>query len=109
MPVYDYRCTTCGDFTVLRPMAEYDQPYPCPDCDQFAPRVLLTVPAFAMMDGAVRTAIATNERSAHAPRRAQKGHGTDCSCCTGASTGRTFRAKDGSKSFPKARPWMISH
>ncbi len=107
MPVYDYACQACGEFTVLRPMAEYDQPHPCPGCGNFAPRVLLSVPFMATMDNTRRTAIATNERSRHAPRRVDRPHVANCSCCTG--TGRTFRTKDGSKSFPQSRPWMISH
>ena len=28
MPVYDYLCPGCGPFTMLRPMAEFDAPYP---------------------------------------------------------------------------------
>ena len=28
MPVYDYLCADCGPFTMLRPMAEFDAPYP---------------------------------------------------------------------------------
>ena len=109
MPVYDYSCVACGEFTVLRPMAEYDQPHPCPGCGAFAPRVLLTVPALAMMDGARRIAMATNERNSHAPRRAEKSHGSNCTCCGGLNSGRTRHGKDGSKSFPSARPWMVSH
>ena len=44
MPTYDYECPDCGPFNEVRPMAEFDQPQPCPDCNQAAPR-LLTAPA----------------------------------------------------------------
>jgi putative FmdB family regulatory protein len=46
MPNYDYECENCGPFTENRPMAEFDQPQPCPDCGDPAPR-LLTCPALA--------------------------------------------------------------
>jgi len=44
MPNYEYECETCGPFVENRPMAEFDQPQPCPDCNDMAPR-LLTCPA----------------------------------------------------------------
>jgi len=108
MPVYDYDCSDCGTFTVLRPMAEYLQPHPCPGCGYSAGRVLLTAPAFAGMDAGRRTAIATNERSANAPKRSA-GHRPGCACCVSTTSKRTRIGKDGSKSFPASRPWMISH
>lgn len=109
MPVYDYRCADCGDFTEMRPMAEFDLPHPCPGCGEDASRVILTVPSMAMMDSGQRTAMATNERSRHAPRRGERSHPSNCSCCKPGRSGRTLRADDGSKSFPSSRPWMISH
>lgn len=113
MPVYEYDCGRCGAFAALRPMAEFADPQPCPDCGSPAPRVLLTAPMLATMDAGKRSAIATNERSAHAPKRlsASAGHGPNCGCCgSGNRRGRkTVRAADGSKSFPNSRPWMISH
>ncbi len=110
MPVYDYNCSHCGGFTAFRPMAQYQQPHPCPGCGVDAEREL-TVPAFAMMDAGRRTAMATNERSSNAPTRfnASSGHGSGCSCCSTTPSRRTRLGKDGSKSFPSARPWMISH
>lgn len=111
MPVYDYGCAECGNFTVFRPMAEYQLPHPCPGCGASADRVMLTVPAFANMDSGRRSAMATNERSAHAPRHFNKkaGHAAGCGCCATTTSRRTLTGKDGSKSFPSARPWMISH
>jgi putative FmdB family regulatory protein len=111
MPAYDYGCPACGTFTAFRPMAEYQEPHPCPGCGEPAERVLLRMPAFASMDAGQRTAMATNERSANAPRRfaASSGHGPGCGCCSGAASKRARVGNDGSKSFPTARPWMISH
>ncbi len=67
MPTYDYECADCGPFTETRPMSEYAQPQPCPDCGEQAPR-LLTAPALG--GGA-------QEVSA-APARAHPG---GCGCC----------------------------
>ena len=67
MPTYDYECADCGPFTEVRPMAEYAQPQPCPDCGQQAPR-LLTAPA---LGGGAQEVTA-------APARA---HAGGCACC----------------------------
>ena len=104
MPVYDYLCETCGPFTEARPMAEFAAPQACPECAQAAPRALLSVPALAMMPAARRAAFATNERSANAPRR---GHAAGCGCC--APRRGKLAAEPAAKSFPAARPWMLSH
>lgn len=33
MPMYDFNCQKCGsDFTLRRPIAEIDDPAPCPEC-----------------------------------------------------------------------------
>jgi hypothetical protein len=99
----------------MRPMAEYEKPYACPDCDAVAPRVMLTAPRFSTMSAGMRLAHATNERSADKPNTLstlKNQHGSGCSCCSGLSSKRsrkTARGKNGAKSFPSARPWMISH
>jgi hypothetical protein len=78
-------------------MAEYDLPAVCPACGQAAPRTL-TLPQVAGMDGARRTAMAVNERSAHAPRSSR---------AEGAGLPATQVARV--KGFAGSRPWMISH
>lgn len=105
MPVYDYACEACGPFTVMRPMAEFREPHACPDCGGESQRAFLTAPRIAGMDAGLRTAHATNERSRHAPRRSGS-HGAGCGCC---SPKKASAAPAAAKSFPKARPWMISH
>jgi putative FmdB family regulatory protein len=112
MPVYEYRCDACGPFTQMRPMAEYEQPTPCPGCGAAAPRVILTAPHCSTLSTQSRLAHATNERSANAPRTlsSKKGsHGAGCTCCSGKSSRMMRRGKRGLKSFPTSRPWMISH
>jgi hypothetical protein len=101
-------------------MAQCGEPLDCPECGTPAPRVVLTAPAIAGMSQARRQAFETNECSAHAPlmsSRDDRGsghvHGPQCGCASslknGHGKGRTRRGADGSKSFPAARPWMISH
>lgn len=112
MPVYDYLCDKCGPFTGMRPMAECELALECPHCGIDAPRAYLTPPNFSGLSAERRLAHATNERSAHAPSTLsgmKKSHGAGCACCTGKSSRMTRRNKDGSKSFPSSRPWMISH
>lgn len=115
MPIYDYECEACGPFREMRPMAMAAEPCACPVCATPAPRAFFTMPALASMDSDRRTAIATNERASHEPvasgsERARRLHPANCSCCKpgGKQRAAVFRA-DGAKSFPTARPWMISH
>lgn len=112
MPVYDYECDACGVFTALRPMSRAGDPCACPECDQDAPRVFLSAPNFACMDTSLRVAHSTNEKATDTPLSTLKGdaHGPGCNCCSGSKMpSRTLHRPDGSKAFPSARPWMISH
>jgi len=102
MPVYEYCCDVCGAFSAHRPMAHYREPHDCPACGVPAPRVILTAPSLAAMDSGRRAAFGINERSAHAPQQAAHVHGPRCGCAGDRTAG-------GAKSFPGARPWMISH
>ena len=113
MPMYEYECADCGVFAANKPMAEYREPHACQNCGRPSARVLLTAPAFAGMPAVTRTAHAINEKARHEPQtsaeRAAR-HGAGCGCCSGGlGKDRTVKAKDGSKAFPSARPWMISH
>lgn len=116
MPSYDYICADCGPFCEIRPMSQSDEPCACPACGAEAPRALLRVPYFSMMDRAMRTANAANERSRHAPRvsseRGEKSyplHGATCGCCKPGGKSSAVLTADGAKGFPSKRPWMISH
>ncbi len=112
MPVYDYLCNDCGPFTDIRPMSECDAPQDCPTCEKSSPRAILKAPNFFCTPAEKRKAIAVNERSAHAPRTLDEykaSHGPGCGCCSGKSTRLMHKSKSGAKSFPTARPWMISH
>ena len=110
MPVYDYECDKCGVFTALRPMSKSAEACQCPDCGSMSERVFLTVPNFACMDASIRIAHATNEKAADQPKTSKAGHGPGCGCCgSSPKPSRTVHRPDGSKAFPSARPWMISH
>ncbi|MDW3714317.1 MULTISPECIES: FmdB family zinc ribbon protein [unclassified Pseudomonas] len=115
MPIYEYDCATCGDFTALRPMAEREAPCACPVCDEPAPRVILSAPGLATLAGSQRRAIAANERSANAPQtveeyRENRKHPKGCGCCTpNKPLAPTLANPHALKTKPGARPWMISH
>jgi putative FmdB family regulatory protein len=107
MPIYDYLCDACGAFQEERPVADRAAPQPCPGCGLAAPRAMLSVPNFALMDGGTRRAHATNERSAHDPR-VSRDHGPNCGCCKPMKR-KALGGPPAAKSFPGRRPWMLSH
>jgi putative FmdB family regulatory protein len=113
MPVYEYLCESCGPFTDMRPMSEFEMPQPCETCGATSPRVILTAPNFSCLPASTRVAHATNERSRSAPKTLAEykaSHGPGCGCCSGKKPARLMtKTKSGAKGFPTARPWMISH
>ncbi|WP_046292382.1 FmdB family zinc ribbon protein [Pandoraea oxalativorans] len=122
MPIYDFECATCGPFAVMRRIADRDTACHCPACGSEGSRVI-TAPSLALMGSARRTAHATNERAAHAPRHSGDGpssrHRPGCSCCSGSkaslpgASGGTGAicgtGAAGGLKRPQGRPWMISH
>ncbi|MGQ0501469.1 MAG: FmdB family zinc ribbon protein [Panacagrimonas sp.] len=110
MPVYDYQCDSagCEGFTELRSIARRDESARCPNCQLPANRVL-HAPQLAVMPAATRAAHATNERSSHEPASTRsRGHGSGCACCRPSKPAALDRPAT-PKSFPRHRPWMISH
>jgi putative FmdB family regulatory protein len=105
MPTYDFKCADCGVFSVLKPIAQRAAPQPCPGCGRIAERVL-EAPRLALMPQAGRHAAAVNEKSRHEPRLSQASHPHGCGC---GAHGAASSASTSPKSFPNARPWMISH
>ena len=76
MPLYDYRCSDCGEFRAWRSMREAAAPVACPDCQQSAPRAVVA-PNLALMNAHARTAHQRNEKSAHEPNVVSRsGQGT---------------------------------
>ena len=113
MPTYDYLCSACGSFDVLRSVAMRNHDAACPGCGGVAPRVMAFSPSLALLSDTTRNAHATNERARHVPKQsgeyARLKHPAGCGCCAGSKGGSTVTASNGAKAFPGKRPWMISH
>jgi putative FmdB family regulatory protein len=115
MPIYEYDCPICGDFTALRPMSQCRDDSQCPECGSSSPRVIRSTPNFAAVSGATRRAHETNERSSHAPQSLaeyanKRKHASGCSCCAPSKPLAPTKANPHAlKGKPAGRPWMISH
>lgn len=106
MPVYEYECEDCGVFKSIAPMSAYADPCACIECGKISPRVINSVPSISTLDTGRRKAHKLNERSSDEPKRMST-HGPVGK--TGIKPSRkALRGSDGSKSFPTARPWMLS-
>ena len=73
MPLYDYRCASCGDFREFRPMTESRTPQACPDCGAPSARVL-SAPFLAGTDSNGRT-VNRGQAQARVPWRHACGFG----------------------------------
>lgn len=123
MPVYDYRCQQHGVFSDLATMADSAKPANCPVCGEASARVIMMAPETFKMAPSNRQAHERNEKAREAPlfstpeSRAEKRarhaheHKKGCGCCSDAPIrgSKAVYLPDGSKVFPSARPWMISH
>jgi len=112
MPVYNYNCVECGEFHLLRTIAERNEPAACPDCAQEGMR-LISAPNLALMNPVTRKATFINERSRHEPR-VSGGHSCNSRCGCGSplkKAGRIQKTKLGDLQAQKvtARPWMLGH
>ncbi|AFJ03027.1 Putative regulatory protein fmdB [Methylophaga frappieri] len=111
MPIYDYRCATCGEFSALRKLAQANEDMICPECHGKASRII-TAPYLALMDRPTRVAKERNEKSAHEPKTLRR---SSCGCsgthtCS-ANSAKSAGAKNGLQMQTKktARPWMLGH
>jgi putative FmdB family regulatory protein len=66
VPTYAYRCSVCGPFELVRPMAQAAAESECPECDRSARRVW-EAPALRGVDPTLRRALDAEVRSAHEP------------------------------------------
>jgi putative FmdB family regulatory protein len=115
MPLYNYACTTHGEFDAWRPMAKSSAPARCPICRRLARRGV-SAPNLADMDSNNRKAHSINERSAHEPRVVSKGD-PGWSAIRGHAHGGGHdghghghaRAKPSGHRHGPARPWMVGH
>lgn len=113
MPTYDYACPQCGGFEAFRTLSARNDAAVCPSCSAASERVFVSAPHLALMADSTRSAMATNERAQHEPKRsgdyARLKHPAGCGCCSTSKRGATVTAPNGNKAFPGKRPWMISH
>ena len=80
MPIYPYRCETCGTCSVMRRVAERDATCACPTCSAIAQR-MLAMPALAFMSSTVSAERQVNERAVYTHQ-----HGAGCGCGSGAQS-----------------------
>lgn len=116
MPIYEYQCVECGNFTGWAPMSQAMSPVPCPVCADPGERVL-SAPNLARVNADVRKAMSRNERAAHEPKAVRRG----CGCAgthTCHSKTRTEKYIEPerkaapalhAKTRTNARPWMLGH
>ena len=118
MPIYDYRCESCGDFEAWGKMSESSAPAQCEHCGSFGERII-TAPSLAILGPGQRNAHERNEKSAHEPRTTRR---SSCGC-SGTHTCATPSADNSARKKKKiaqanglemqtkktARPWMLGH
>jgi putative FmdB family regulatory protein len=114
MPVYDYRCEDCGEFSMLRRMSESSLPAKC-ECGKQSQRII-SAPNLALVATTTRIAMERNEKAAHEPRMARR---SSCGCtgthtCSSSSKESSSASKEGSPGLrmqtkKTARPWMLGH
>ncbi|HEY9632714.1 MAG TPA: zinc ribbon domain-containing protein [Coleofasciculaceae cyanobacterium] len=91
MPLYEFRCETCGSFEQWRTLAQVETPMLCPTCQAVAKRIF-SPPSVNLNSGSLRL----QGREAKEPRLVE-------------------RSQDKEPATPKyrqpqhGRPWMISH
>ncbi|MBE9101833.1 FmdB family zinc ribbon protein [Vacuolonema iberomarrocanum] len=90
MPLYDYRCDSCGDFEVWRKLADLNIPMVCPTCHATVRR-LFSPPNVNLNSGS----FSTGDRASKEPRVVKRGTKEPSSSRAQSSTG--------------SRPWMIGH
>ncbi|QLF93083.1 zinc ribbon domain-containing protein [Pseudomonas sp. ABC1] len=114
MPIYEYDCPACGDFTLLRSLAEREQPCACPACGQASVQVIRSAPRTTSMPASLLRSHEVNERSRHAPQslaeyKNNRRHPAGCSCCSTSKKPAAAQGEPAPLKSAGSRPWMISH
>jgi len=78
MPLYDYSCPRCGRFSALRPMAQHDQPQPCPQCGAISARMLSAVAII----GSSSSSSSSSSGAFSGGSGGRYRHMGGCSCCS---------------------------
>lgn len=87
MPLYEFRCNTCGEFEAWRAIAELDTPLHCPTCDEIAQR-LFSPPMVNLNSGRL------SSNNSGEPRRVKREREPATPRYQSSQTGR---------------PWMLGH
>ena len=90
MPLYEFRCHTCGDFDAWRRLADFDQPMACPICQGSVKR-LFSPPNLSLNSGRLG-AIAS--RGSSEPRVVKRDREPTAPRCLSSTS---------------SRPWMVGH
>ena len=113
MPLYDYRCDTCGEFRDWQSMQRSQEPVDCPICGLPADRQVAK-PFIARLPTHTRMAHARNEKSAHEPRVMSR----DELNARGGHLGHDHGHKHSHPPSPRGleqglkhshKPWMVGH
>ena len=91
MPIYEYRCNPCGEFSAMRSLSEYKAPMHCPECTNLAVKIL-SVPNINLNSGSFS---AINKANSAEPKLVKE---------------KTIKpTKPKHQQLKNNRPWMISH
>lgn len=91
MPLYEYRCNSCGEFEAWRSMAEYNAPTDCPQCSQVAIKVF-SAPNINLNSGSLSAIARSQSTEPRLVKRESK-----------KTTKPRYQSSD------NTRPWMVSH
>ena len=91
MPLYEYRCNTCGEFEAMRSLSDYNTPMPCPKCENIAVKIF-SVPNINLNSGSLSAIAKSNSTE---PRLVKQKS--------------TEPKKPRYQQVKSNRPWMISH
>lgn len=89
MPLYEYRCKTCGEFEAWRSLCDYNAPMLCPDCETVALKIF-SAPNINLNSGSLS---AISRQSAE-PKLVKQ---------------EPLPAKPRYQTAKSSRPWMVSH
>ncbi len=87
MPLYEFRCRSCGSFDLRRDMRDASDVAACPSCDRTARRVY-SVAAFRLESGPLRDATQADRRRLDRARSGEP-------LITGPLSGRRFPRSGG--------------
>ena len=90
MPLYEYSCSTCGDFEVWLRLAELSNPVHCNTCQSVSRRIY-SAPNISLNSGSLS---AIGKRGSEKPQWVKR---------------EKLEPKKPMLNRPTGRPWMISH